>query len=116
METKQRSYFSYDLGIYMGICINIDKYKVIDGVYIYRVVTADGGGYDFFVGLSQNERTISFYRGLDSSNPFRIIYVDNPCETIGVDGISPMISAPVISKCIKAINLNHFPESMGYYA
>lgn len=100
----------------MGICINIDKYEFVNGVYIYRVVTVDGGGHDFFVGLSPNEKTISFYKGLDFSNPFRVIYIDNPRETIGVDGVSPMISGPVISKCAKAIKSNIFPKSIGYYA
>jgi len=100
----------------MAICIDIIKRGEVGDLHIYYVNKIGADRYEFYVAISAEKQTISFYKDQELKHLLKVIDVNDPNNTIGTPGIPSMIIGCVLTKCLRALRENHFPQSMGYYA
>ncbi len=101
----------------MGIYIKIDKLLEKKHIAYYKVFTEDLGGGVFYIGIDKSKKLIYCYLTEDFSNPIRTIHLDNQDELIGnLSGVSTGILGRVITKALKVLNLEKFPDTLDYAA
>lgn len=100
----------------MAICIHITKCYEAGESHIYHVRNIGADMYEFYVALSAEKQTISFYKDQELKHLLKVIDVNDPTQTIEVDGIPSGTTGRVIMRCLRALRENNFSESMGYYS
>lgn len=101
---------------YMAICIDIIKRGEVGDLHIYYVNKIGADRYEFYVAIAAENQTISFYKDQELKHLLKVIDVNDPTHTIGVDGIPSFITGRVVMRCFRALLVNNFPETMGYYS
>ena len=89
--------------------------KVIEKskLHYYHVKTKDLSGPDFYVAIDQTNKILLFHNKIDS-DPFGKINLNDPNASIKIPPIKPRIIGAVLSKALKAIKENDFPEYISY--
>jgi hypothetical protein len=100
----------------MAICIDIIKCYEIGKLHIYHVREIGADPCEFYVALSAGKKIISFYSDPELKNFLKALDMGNLDEKISVPGIDTKTVCCALRKCLEAIDNNHFPKSMGYYA
>lgn len=101
----------------MARILDIEKIKEEDGIHYYFVSNFDiTPPCEFYIGISPQKRTVSFFKTKDFSQPLGMVDHNGPEKSPNIPGLDKSAVLRASAQAYLALLNNSFPKHMGRYS